>query len=153
MRKFIIKKLSRFIYPLFKLYWFLFRPITQGAKIVLTHNDEVLLIRHTYGYGWTFPGGGINKKENKENAIKREIREEIGIDINTINFIGSFESNFDYKRDTVFVFTAPVNNKKISVDELEIDVAQWFPMHSIPSLAPNALKIFQLYENYRSQGN
>ncbi len=153
MRKFIIKKLSRFIYPLFKLYWFLFRPITQGAKIVLTYNNEILLIRHTYGYGWTFPGGGISKKEDKEDAVRREVREEIGTEINAINFIGSFESNFDYKRDTVFVFTGVVSSKKISIDELEIDIAQWFPINSIPPLAPNAQKIFKFYETYQSSKN
>ena len=51
----------------------------QGVKILLTHNNEVLFINHTYNYGWSFPGGAIDRGESKDSAIIREVREEIGI--------------------------------------------------------------------------
>jgi len=75
--------LRRLLYPLFKLYWFIFRPVTSGSKIVLTFSEEVLLIRHNIGNYWTFPGGGIEKGESPEETVKREILEELKIKLDS----------------------------------------------------------------------
>lgn len=39
-----------------------------------------------YSDCWHLPGGGVDEKETKEDALVREIKEEVGIDISLINF-------------------------------------------------------------------
>src|SRR5580700_2111115 len=91
-------------YPIFKCYWFIFRPKTQGVKCLILCNDEVVLIRHTYGKSvWTLPGGGFKKGETKEVAVKREIKEELGLDISP-EYLEEFTHNTEYKIDTVYCF-------------------------------------------------
>jgi len=52
-----------------------------NVGIVLMHgaNNEVFLGRRTGGRGWQFPQGGVRKGERLEQALFRELHEEIGL--------------------------------------------------------------------------
>ena len=45
--------------------------------------DRVLFVRHTYGdrTPWEMPGGGLRRGEAPEAAVRREMREELGIEL------------------------------------------------------------------------
>lgn len=60
--------------------WVMPTHIIAGAGIVLNENDEILMVK-TYRGGWVFPGGQVEVGENVIDAVKREIMEEAGIDI------------------------------------------------------------------------
>lgn len=60
--------------------WVMPTHIVAGAGIVINENDEVLLVK-TYNAGWVFPGGQVEVGENVIDAVKREIMEEAGVDI------------------------------------------------------------------------
>jgi 8-oxo-dGTP diphosphatase len=131
-RKIMISIIYKFIYSFLKIYWFIFRPRTQGVICLILSGDELLLIRHTYGRSaWTLSGGGLKKNESKEGAIKREVKEELGLDI-TPEYIGEFTHNPDYKIDTVFCFVARIAKIEPKIDHLEIKEAKWWNIHNIP---------------------
>lgn len=60
--------------------WVMPTHIIAGAGIVINENDEVLMVK-TYNAGWVFPGGQVEVGENVIDAVKREIMEEAGVDI------------------------------------------------------------------------
>lgn len=87
------RTLVQLIYPLLKLYWFLVRPKTFGVQCVIQHRGAMLLVRNTYGrQQWTFPGRSIARGETAEDAIRREVREEVGLPLQSLQHLGAFEA-------------------------------------------------------------
>jgi len=60
--------------------------LTAGA-VVIREDNKILLI---YGpqRGWELPGGHVEEGENIHDALRREVKEETGIDIEIIRFCG-----------------------------------------------------------------
>jgi ADP-ribose pyrophosphatase YjhB (NUDIX family) len=57
----------------------LLAPVAYGACALIVRDGKVLLVRHTYVSGWLLPGGGVARGEPAQDAILREMREEIGM--------------------------------------------------------------------------
>ena len=51
--------------------------IIEGRRVLLTQREE----GDTYGLCWEFPGGKIEDGEDPREALKRELREELGIEV------------------------------------------------------------------------
>ena len=137
----------KFAYPIAKLYWFIFRPKTFGVKCIIKSNDKILLVRHSYGTGWwSFPGGGIKKGELPEQAVEREIKEELGIELNNIEYIDKFINTGEYKIDTVHCFVADARNENIERSEIELKEADWFLLTNLPKpFSPVTQKVLSLW--------
>lgn len=60
--------------------WVMPTHILAGAGIVINGNNEILLVK-THRSGWVFPGGQVEVGENVIDAVKREIMEEAGIEV------------------------------------------------------------------------
>jgi len=134
------------IYPI-KFYWFIFRPSGFGVKCVIYKGSEVLMIKNTYGRGWwTFPGGGIKKGESEENAARREVSEEVGLELKNLKLVGKFLSTLEYKKDNITVFSAEPETLTINLQEAEIQEAKWFSMNALPAqmatIAKRALSLW-----------
>ena len=55
-------------------------PVAFGASAMVEDGEgRVLLARHGYMKGWSFPGGGVNRNEPPQVAVMREMTEEIGL--------------------------------------------------------------------------
>ena len=55
-------------------------PVAFGvAGMIRDAEGRVLLVRQTYMTGWRLPGGGIDRGEPPEIAVRRELKEEVGL--------------------------------------------------------------------------
>ena len=71
------------------------RPKKQSSAICFPDNKHVVLYQHVQGY-LGLPGGTIEKGENPEQALKREIMEEVTCEIVEFGPIGYFRT---YKKE------------------------------------------------------
>jgi len=59
---------------------------TVGAMCVIERNDgRVLLIRHLYRKRWGIPGGLLQRNETPIDAARREVFEEVGLEVELIS--------------------------------------------------------------------
>jgi ADP-ribose pyrophosphatase YjhB (NUDIX family) len=109
------------------------RPEVSGVKCVLTDGDHVLLVRHTYGpREWDLPGGGIKRGEGPATAARREMREELGVEIDDLRDAGEVVATLNRSRATVYCFAAELRAPEITIDRGEIAAARWFPGNDLP---------------------
>lgn len=110
-------------------YWKIFKPKTYGVKVLIfnpENNDEILIVRHSYGNKslWNLPGGGYNpKKESAKQAAIREVREELDILITELHDLATYYTDTEGKRDTVIIFTGQIPNKNPSLNKELLEYA------------------------------
>ncbi len=121
-----------FGYCLFVSWWFIRRPQTRGAKCVILHDINVLLVRPAYGHKlWTIPGGGVHKHETFLEGALRELKEETGVETG-LTYFYAYRQSREFKHDTVQCFYGQVDDATVVVDNFEIIDYQWFSLESLP---------------------
>jgi 8-oxo-dGTP pyrophosphatase MutT (NUDIX family) len=124
----------RFAYLLLWAYRVVVRPELAGVKCILTEGDQVLLVRHTYGpREWDLPGGGIKRRESPRMAARREMHEELGIDIEDMQDVGQVIGSLNHTRATVYCYRAELRAPDIKMDQGEIAAIRWFPSQKLPA--------------------
>jgi len=68
-----------------------------NVGIVLLHGEQVFLGRRTGGRGWQFPQGGLRAGELPEQALYRELEEEIGVAQSSVELIGQTSEWLRYR--------------------------------------------------------
>ena len=132
-------------YPLLKAYWFIRRPTTTGVRCVIFHDQHLLLIKHTYGSPLlTTVGGGIKPGETPRQAAVREVNEEVGLELCNLQQVGSLTHTSEFKKDTIYVFSAESTDKQLHIDPDEIKEAEWFDINNLPSTVSPLFKEFYL---------
>ena len=65
--------------------------IMVGATLlVLNQKNHLLMIKRTDNNRWGVPGGAMELGESLEETVKREVREEIGVDIKDLELFGVY---------------------------------------------------------------
>lgn len=124
----------RFAYVGLRTYWFLLRPRVVGVKCVLTHGDDVLLVRHTYGSrAWDLPGGTVRRREAPRDAARREMHEELGREIEDWASLGELFIRTDHHDDNLHLFLARMSDRELELDLVELAEAGWFPREALPT--------------------
>jgi len=116
-----------------RVYWFVARPRVVGVKCVVVNDDQVLLVRHTYGRrSWDIPGGTVRRGEVPIDAARREMREELGRQIDEWQELGVLYLTTNHHRDNLHMFQARIADRQINIDLTELAEARWFRRDELP---------------------
>jgi 8-oxo-dGTP diphosphatase len=102
--------------------------VSAGA-VIFNESGQVLLLNHVLrpSSGWGVPGGFIEAREQPEVALKREIREETGLEIHNIKLISL--RTIDRHLEIMFRAEASGTPQVLSFEIIE---ARWFDLKDVP---------------------
>ena len=124
-----------------------FATMTLGVRAaVIDKQGHVLLVRHTYGGGWHFPGGGIEVGETALDALRRELYEEARVELTgEPQLVGMFQNTTTTMRDHEAFYV--VNAFRIvepKRKDLEIAACMFFDQDALPhDINPGARRRLQ----------
>ena len=107
--------------------------LTGVTVLVIDQHDSFLMVQ--YDEMWKFPGGYIELEESAEEAGRREILEETGLNIGDLQLIGVFSgkkfftklSNGDeYFPVTIAYVTKDIHSGELKPDGIETQKVQIF---------------------------
>lgn len=126
------------------LIWLLSPKFVVGV-VGLVRNEEghVLLLKHTYRRArpWGLPGGGLTPGESLEECLKREIREETGLEVEVEKML-SFGAHPDRRLVDAIFACKPLPGYTLErfKPNAEISEARWFSMSALPENLPGGLR-------------
>ena len=71
--------------------------------ILANEGGQVLLAGRIGSKGWQFPQGGMRKEESPEEAMYRELQEEIGLGADTVDVLGTTSDWLRYRLPDKFI--------------------------------------------------
>lgn len=104
-----------------------------AAAVVLDEEARVLLLNHVFrkGSGWGIPSGFLEKGEQPEEAVRRELLEEAGLEIERAEIVAARTLRRPRQVEMLFLCRAK-NNSRAEAQSLEIKSAAWFAINSLP---------------------
>jgi NAD+ diphosphatase len=102
--------------------------ITKGELILLARNHRFPTGRFSVLAGFVEPG------ETLEEAVAREVREEVGIRVRNIRYFDS--QPWPFPNSLMLGFTAEYAEGELVIQEDELDEAHWFGRDELPDLPP-----------------
>lgn len=128
-----------------------FYPRVSPCVIVLiTRGPEVLLaqgMRHRSSGWYSTLAGFIETGESAEQAVHREIREEVGVDLTNLRYQNS--QTWPFPHQLMLGFWADYAGGEIRLAEDEIHDAQWFHIDRLPKVSPTFSIAGWMIQQYR----
>jgi ADP-ribose pyrophosphatase YjhB (NUDIX family) len=102
----------------------------SATGIVINDEREVLLLEHVLrpASGWALPGGFLEAAEQAESALRREIMEEAGLELENIH---PYIANTSRSHVEIFFVASPIGSP--AVRSREIIDCKWFRCETLPS--------------------
>ena len=118
-------------------------PDNNGTQLLLAHNS-----RHPVGF-YSVLAGFVEPGESLEDCVRREIMEEVRLEIKNLHYFGS--QSWPFPNSLMVAFTCEYASGKILLEEDELDDANWFSADNLPLVPPPASIARQLIDAFVSR--
>ncbi len=114
--------------------------IIEVVAAVITKDNKILATQRGYGEfkgKWEFPGGKIEPNESKEDALIREIKEEMNADIEVLKYLTTVDYDYENFHLTMHTYICSLKNDFEMVkhgDEFEHDNMIWVEKDNLDSI-------------------
>jgi len=119
-------------------YLYFFNPAVAVAALILRDDGRALFIRRAKDPAkgrLALVGGFVDIGESAEHALRREVREEVQLELDELRFLSSFPNDYAYQDtiypvvDLVFVARAPDHDRVAALDG--VASFEWLDPHAI----------------------
>lgn len=111
----------------------IFPRISPCIIVLINKGNKILLARHSYRNQDMYAciAGFMEAGESAESAVKREVKEEVGLTVKNIKYRGS--QSWPFPDQLMLGFTAEYESGELKLQEEEIADAQWFERDNCPA--------------------
>lgn len=103
---------------------------TIGAFGIIFNDEGEVLLGHRRDYDmWDLPGGGVELGESPWDCVKREVKEESGLDVEIQSLSGVYSK--PHKNDLVFTFICKEIGGELTLND-EADALEFFDVNNLP---------------------
>lgn len=124
--------------------------IAPAVIVAITHEHKLLLARNAHGAFRHFSliAGYVEAGETLEQAVKREVQEEVGLQIRDITYFGS--QPWGLSQSLMVGFHAKLaGNDSITLQQSELAEANWFTADALPEHAGPASIAYALIQRFK----
>ncbi len=109
------------------------RRFTATVGVMIFDDDcRILLLDHVFrpDSGWGIPGGFLNRGAQPEGGLRREMREEVGLELDSVELLST--RSLHRPRQIEIYFRAKAVGTPYP-RSFEIKRAEWFPLDALPA--------------------
>jgi NAD+ diphosphatase len=122
--------------------------IAPAIIVLISHGQQLLLSRakHFPPGMFSVQAGFVEAGENLEEALRREILEEVGLEVQNIRYLGS--QSWPFPNSLMIAFTAEYAGGELTVNHAELEAAAWYSPPNLPILPSTRSIARHLIENF-----
>ncbi|HMQ10210.1 MAG TPA: NUDIX domain-containing protein [Oligoflexia bacterium] len=108
------------------------KPVQVVAAVIYNQDNQILIAKRKDGQqNWEFPGGKIELEENHQQALMRELKEELGIEIIEINrLLDTYTYTYPNKSVQLFFYQCYLNSPYALQKNVHAEL-KWISMNDI----------------------
>jgi NAD+ diphosphatase len=109
-------------------------PHLHPAVITLVRDGSRVLLARKAAWApgrYALVAGFVDNGESLEGAVQREVKEEVGVDVTDVQYVGS--QNWPFPSQLMIGFVARYAGGEITIDRDELEDARWFECDRLPT--------------------
>ena len=109
--------------------------IVKVVAAIIINNKQILATQRGYGEfkdGWEFPGGKIELGETPQEALEREIKEELDTEIEVGDYLQTVEYDYPSFHLSMYCFFCTIKSGELVLKEHE--AAKWLTVENLDSV-------------------
>lgn len=127
----------------------------EVVAAIITHNNQIFATQRGYGEfkdGWEFPGGKMEPGETPQQALVREIQEELDTEIEVGSLVETVEYDYPNFHLTMHCFLCAIRSGELVLKEHE--AAKWLTKEELYSVdwLPADVKVVEKLKTMLAQG-